>query len=141
MCCAVWVGAIAGLATAIAIGAVIVALFYVAQTQLFVGIAREVFTGFMFLIASYLITVLAFAMLRFKGYEQKWEEKLTSAAVNLPALSYGYNRSPMSLALWRPNCMGNGMPCQSKLVPCQFVAACNIWYLCRGRDRPETVPF
>ena len=40
---------------------------------------KAIFTGFVTLLASYLITLLAFAMLKFKNYEKKWEMKLAGA--------------------------------------------------------------
>ena len=78
--CAVWIGAFCGLGIAIMAAIVFVCLFWVAQNEAFSGSGQTIFEGFMFLIASYLLTVVAFAMLKFKDYEKKLESKLLAAA-------------------------------------------------------------
>ena len=56
---------------------------------------KAIFTGFVTLLASYLITLLAFAMLKFKNYEKKWEMKLAGAtATQVGALCKGHNCLP-----------------------------------------------
>ena len=77
---AVWTGAFCGLGIAILAAVVFVCLFWVAQNDAFSGRGQTIFEGYMFLIASYLLTVVAFAMLKFKDYEKKLEKKLMAAA-------------------------------------------------------------
>ena len=79
-CLAVWIGAFCGLGVAICAAIVFVCLFWVAQNEAFSGSGQTIFEGFMFLIASYLLTIVAFAMLKFKDYEKKLEMKLLAAA-------------------------------------------------------------
>ena len=69
-----------GLGIAVCAAIVFICLFWVAKNNAFSGDGQLIFEGFMFLIASYLITIVAFAMLKFKNYEKKLEAKLTAAA-------------------------------------------------------------
>ena len=71
---------------AVLIGAVFIVLFYVAKKTIFQGQGQAIFNGFLMLIASFMLTFLAFAMLKVKGYEEKWRLKLEAAAemVSLP---------------------------------------------------------
>ena len=77
---AVWAGAIGGVALAIVIGIIFIVIFYVAQQTVFQGSGKNIFTGVLMLIASFMITFLAFAMLKIRGYEEKWQAKLEGAA-------------------------------------------------------------
>ena len=61
-------------------GVIFIIIFYVAQNSVFSGNGKTIFEGILELIASYLITVLAFAMLKIRGYEAKWETKLQRQA-------------------------------------------------------------
>lgn len=76
----VWAGALTGVGLAIVIGIIFICLFYVAQQQVFKGSGRTIFEAFLMLIASALITLLAMMMLKYKGYEQKWQAKLQQAS-------------------------------------------------------------
>ena len=75
-----WAGALAGVGLAILLGIIFICLFYVAQQQVFKGNGRTLFEAFLMLIASALITLLAMMMLKYKGYEQKWQAKLQKAS-------------------------------------------------------------
>ena len=77
---AVWAGALTGTGCAIIVGIVIIIVFYTASGSVFNGDGKIVFESFLFLIASYLLTVMAFAMFKFKDYEKKWEMKLAAGA-------------------------------------------------------------
>lgn len=77
---AVWYGAFTGIGIAILLGIAFIITFYVAAKSVFQGEGKMIFTGFIQLLAAFLITVLAFAMLKFMNYEQKWERKLYQAA-------------------------------------------------------------
>ena len=81
--CAVWVGALVGIGCAILVGTVFIVLFYVAKRTIFKGAGQAIFEGFLELIAAFMLTFLAFAMLKVKGYEEKWRLKLESAAVKV----------------------------------------------------------
>lgn len=80
---AVWAGAIGGVALAIVIGIIFIVIFYVAQQTVFQGSGKNIFTGVLMLIASFMITFLAFAMLKIRGYEEKWQAKLEGAATQM----------------------------------------------------------
>ena len=80
---AVWAGAIAGVVLAILIGIIFIVLFYVAQQTVFSGDGKNIFTGVLMLIASFMITFLAFAMLKIRGYEEKWQAKLEASAAQM----------------------------------------------------------
>ena len=69
-----------GCGLALIIGIVFIIIFYVARNAVFSGNGETIFTSILTLLASYLITLLGFAMLKIKGYEQKWENKLQRQA-------------------------------------------------------------
>ena len=75
-----WFGALSGIVVSILLGVVFIVIFYVAKQTLFQGAGKAIFFGYVSLLAALLITLLAFAMLRFMNYEKKWEKKLTAAA-------------------------------------------------------------
>lgn len=77
---AVWAGALSGCGIALIVGVIFIIVFYVAQNSVFSGNGKTVFEGILELIASFLITVLGFAMLKIRGYEAKWEHKLQRQA-------------------------------------------------------------
>lgn len=64
------------MAVAIFVGIIIIIVFYTASDSVFSGNGKLIFNSFLFLLASYLLTVMAFAMFKFKNYEKKWEMKL-----------------------------------------------------------------
>mmetsp|Transcript_10892 Transcript_10892/g.23475 ORF Transcript_10892/g.23475 Transcript_10892/m.23475 type:complete len:524 (+) Transcript_10892:94-1665(+) len=68
-----WWGVGLGVAISLTIGMIFAILFYTAQNNLFQGSAQAIFKGVVAWVACIFITLLAFAMLRYKG----WEEKLT----------------------------------------------------------------
>ncbi|KAL3155144.1 hypothetical protein ABBQ38_011200 [Trebouxia sp. C0009 RCD-2024] len=76
----VWAGALSGCGIALIVGVIFIIIFYVAQNSVFSGNGKTVFEGALELIASFLITVLGFAMLKIQGYEAKWEHKLQRQA-------------------------------------------------------------
>ena len=80
---AVWAGAIAGVILAILVGVVFICLYYVAQQTAFQGDGKNIFEGVLVLIASFMLTFLAFAMLKIKGYEEKWQAKLEASAAQM----------------------------------------------------------
>ena len=62
------------------VGIIFIIIFYVAQNSVFSGNGKTIFEGLLMLFASYLITLLGFAMLKIRGYEAKWEQKLQRQA-------------------------------------------------------------
>ena len=80
---AVWAGAIAGVVLAILVGVVFICLYYVAQQTAFQGDGKNIFEGVLVLVASFMLTFLAFAMLKIKGYEEKWQAKLEASAAQM----------------------------------------------------------
>ena len=77
---AVWIGALLGCGISLIIGIIFIIIFYVAQNAVFSGDGKVIFEGFLELLASWLITLLGFAMLKINGYEAKWESKLQRQA-------------------------------------------------------------
>ncbi|KAL4423883.1 hypothetical protein ABPG75_001184 [Micractinium tetrahymenae] len=75
----VWIGALTGVAISVVIGIVFIILFYVANNKIFSGHAQSIFKGVVSWIASLLITVVAFHMLKFYNVERKWRRKLEGA--------------------------------------------------------------
>ena len=75
-----WAGALLGVGAAIVIGTVFIVLFYVAKRTIFAGPGQNIFNGFLMLLASFMLTFLALAMLKVRGYEEKWRLKLEAAA-------------------------------------------------------------
>ena len=76
----VWIGALSGCGVALVVGVIFIIIFYVAQNSVFSGNGKTIFEGLLMLVASYLITLLGFAMLKIRGYEAKWERKLQRQA-------------------------------------------------------------
>lgn len=76
----VWAGALSGCGIALIVGVIFIIIFYVAENSVFSGNGKTVFEGLLMLLASYLITVLGFAMLKIRGYEAKWENKIQRQA-------------------------------------------------------------
>jgi high-affinity Fe2+/Pb2+ permease len=107
---AVWLGAIGGLLLAIVIGVIFIVIFYVAQQTVFQGDGKNIFEGILLLIASFMITFLAFAMLKIRGYEEKWQAKLEASATQMVSLH------PMP------------MPClcaANRVLPAHICLSCN----------------
>lgn len=76
----VWWGVAAGVALSIVFGVVFSILFYVAKNNLFTGDSKAIFKGCIAWFAAILMTFLAFAMLRYKGWEEKIKRKLEKLA-------------------------------------------------------------
>ncbi|GBF96952.1 plasma membrane iron permease [Raphidocelis subcapitata] len=81
----VWWGAGAGIVISIIFGGIFAGVYYAAKTMLFKGTAKAIFQGVISYIAVFLITYLAFAMLRFANIEEKYARKLEVAAKNAAA--------------------------------------------------------
>jgi len=75
----VWVGAASGIAVSIFFGVIFAVVYYVARDQLFAGDDKFLFVGVISWIAAALITLLAFAVLRFMNLETKLRRKMAAA--------------------------------------------------------------
>ena len=74
----VWFGALLGVVISVIIGIIFVLVFYLANTKLMSDQASLIFKGCICWLAAILITVVAFAMLKFYNLERKWKRKLQS---------------------------------------------------------------
>ena len=72
----VWLGAISGVVVSVILGVVFVLVFYLANTKLLDAKASNIFKGCISWVASLLITIVAFSMLKFYNLERKWRTKL-----------------------------------------------------------------
>lgn len=75
----VWWGVFAGIGCSAIVGVVFIVIFYVLGNKVFSGNPEMIFKATILILASLLITALAFALLKFMNYEKKWERKLASA--------------------------------------------------------------
>lgn len=76
----VWWGVFFGVSTSIIFGIIFSAVYYTAKQNIFTGKNQSIFKGSIAWFAGSLITVLAFAMLRYKGWEDKIKRKLEMKA-------------------------------------------------------------
>lgn len=76
----VWWGVGAGLIVSIIFGVVFSCVYYVAKNNVFNGNDKAIFKGSIAWFAGCLIAILAFAMLRYKGWEDKIKRKLETLA-------------------------------------------------------------
>jgi high-affinity iron transporter len=76
----VWLGAGSGILVSVGLGIAFAVAFYITKSKVMGGAAKAIFKGYINLVAALLITLLAFAMLRFMNYERKWAAKLEDAA-------------------------------------------------------------
>lgn len=72
----VWWGVGLGVAVSILFGIIFIVLYYKAAQNLFSGPNQMLFKGIVSWIACLMITYLAFTMLQFFGWEDKWKRKL-----------------------------------------------------------------
>lgn len=73
---AVWWGVAAGVGGSIIFGIIFVCIYYVARDNVFQGKNRNIFKGAIAWFAGALIAIFAFAMLRYRGWEDKIKRKL-----------------------------------------------------------------
>lgn len=83
----VWYGAALGITLSLVLGAIFIICFYVAKNAVYGGNGAEYFEGAISWFAALLITILAFAMLRFYNIEARFKYKLESAARKAAAKS------------------------------------------------------
>lgn len=77
----VWWGVAAGVLISLILAAVFAIAYYKAQNNLFQGRNQMIFNGVIFWVASAFVTFLGFAMLRYKGWEDKWARKLKAQGI------------------------------------------------------------
>lgn len=87
---AVWFGVIGGVTLSVILGVIFIIVFYVTKNSVFSGAGKSIFKGYVNLLASFLIALLGFAMLRFMNYEKKWARKLKAAHLRSQQVSFPY---------------------------------------------------
>jgi len=78
----VWIGAAAGILVSIGLGVIFITIYFVSRDNLFSGDASYYFEGVVSIIASVMVSVLAFCMLRMWNMQAVWERKLQNALGN-----------------------------------------------------------
>lgn len=76
----VWWGVFAGVFLSIIFGIIFSVLFYVTKEKAFGGPGADIFKGCISVVAGTLIVILAFAMMRYRGWEDKIKRKLHALA-------------------------------------------------------------
>lgn len=76
----VWWGVGLGIVISIVFGIIFICLYYLASQSLFTGSNQLYFKASVSWIAAFMILILAFAMLRFMGWEEKWKRRLEAMA-------------------------------------------------------------
>ncbi|KAG1680548.1 hypothetical protein FOA52_014995 [Chlamydomonas sp. UWO 241] len=72
----VWWGVACGVCLSLILAMTFAILYYVFQSNVFQGKNQMIFNGVIFWVAAIFITFLAFAMMRFEGWEAKWKRKI-----------------------------------------------------------------
>mmetsp|Transcript_28170 Transcript_28170/g.61715 ORF Transcript_28170/g.61715 Transcript_28170/m.61715 type:complete len:1182 (-) Transcript_28170:18-3563(-) len=75
----VWIGAGSGVLVSIGMGVIFITIYFVTRDNLFSGDASYYFEGVVSIIASVMVSVLAFCMLRMWNMQAVWEKKLEDA--------------------------------------------------------------
>jgi hypothetical protein len=96
----VWIGALGGVALSVVLGVVFIVLFYVAGTEIFSGRGATIFKGTIMWLASLLITLVAFQMLKFYNLERKWKRKLENVIAEDVNKDKEVRRRPLSSPLF-----------------------------------------
>lgn len=91
---AVWWGVAAGIGISLVLAGVFAVLFYVAQNNVFTGKNLLIFKGTVGWVACIFITYLAFAMLRYEGWEAKWERKLAAQGIKEVRAKHQQSQQP-----------------------------------------------
>ncbi len=86
---AVWFGVIGGVICSVILGVIFIIVFYVTKNSVFSGAGKSIFKGYVNMLASFLIALLGFAMLRFMNYEKKWARKLKAAHLRSQQVTFG----------------------------------------------------
>ena len=116
-----WIGALLGCGIALIIGIVFIIVFYVARNSVFSGDGKVIFESALTLLASWLITLLGFAMLKIEGYEKKWENKLQRTAAAQAAA-----KTDPTVSHAQPVMLNGVLPALSFVEPCSSVMQCHM---------------
>eukprot|EP00243_Klebsormidium_subtile_P005505 TRINITY_DN2217_c0_g1_i1.p1 TRINITY_DN2217_c0_g1~~TRINITY_DN2217_c0_g1_i1.p1 ORF type:complete len:360 (+),score=111.57 TRINITY_DN2217_c0_g1_i1:511-1590(+) len=76
----VWIGAGLGLLLSIIFAVIFIVIYYTLDKEVFTGKGEQIFSGIISVIASVMITILAFGMLKMMALQEKWNRKLKKSA-------------------------------------------------------------
>lgn len=77
----VWLGAGLGLLISILFAVAFIIVYYTLDKKVFTGQGEQIFEGVVSVIASVMITILAFGMLKMMALQDKWNRKLKKSAM------------------------------------------------------------
>eukprot|EP00243_Klebsormidium_subtile_P005507 TRINITY_DN2217_c0_g2_i1.p1 TRINITY_DN2217_c0_g2~~TRINITY_DN2217_c0_g2_i1.p1 ORF type:complete len:361 (+),score=111.22 TRINITY_DN2217_c0_g2_i1:397-1479(+) len=77
----VWWGAGLGLLISIIFAVIFIVIYYTLDNKVFTGQGEQIFEGVVSVIASVMITILAFGMLKMMALQDKWNRKLKKSAL------------------------------------------------------------
>lgn len=77
----VWFGAGLGLLLSIIFAVIFIIIYYTLDNEVFEGKGEQIFEGVISVIASVMITILAFGMLKMMALQDKWNRKLKKSAL------------------------------------------------------------
>ncbi|GAQ78113.1 similar to high-affinity iron permease [Klebsormidium nitens] len=77
----VWFGAGLGLLLSIIFAVIFIVIYYTLDNEVFEGKGEQIFEGVISVIASVMITILAFGMLKMMALQDKWNRKLKKSAL------------------------------------------------------------
>jgi high-affinity iron transporter len=79
----VWLGAGLGLLLSLIFAVIFIIIYYTLDNEVFSGKGEQIFEGVICVIASVMITVLAFGMLKMMALQEKWNRKLKKSAMEV----------------------------------------------------------
>jgi high-affinity iron transporter len=79
----VWFGAGLGLLISILFAVAFIIVYYTLDKKVFTGKGEQIFEGVVSVIASVMITILAFGMLKMMALQDKWNRKLKKSALEV----------------------------------------------------------
>ncbi|GAQ91202.1 similar to high-affinity iron permease [Klebsormidium nitens] len=77
----VWIGAGLGLLLSIIFAVIFIVIYYTLDKEVFTGKGEQIFSRIISVIASVMITILAFGMLKMFALQEKWNRKLKKSAL------------------------------------------------------------
>lgn len=80
---AVWLGAGLGFLLSLVFAVIFIIIYYTLDHEVFTGKGEAIFEGVVCIIASVMITVLAFGMLKMMELQKKWDRKLKAATLEV----------------------------------------------------------
>jgi hypothetical protein len=79
----VWFGAGLGLLISILFAVAFIIVYYTLDKKVFTGKGEQIFEGVVSVVASVMITILAFGMLKMMALQDKWNRKLKKSALEV----------------------------------------------------------